>query len=359
MEFVDLGAQQARIRGEVEAKIAAVLAHGRYILGPEVAELEKKLAHFVGVRECLSVANGTDALQIALMALGVGAGDEVVVPSFSFFATAEVVVLVGARPVFADIDPLTYTLCPASFADRITSRTKAVIPVSLYGQCPDLDAISAIAQAHDVAVIEDGAQSFGAQVGAKRSCGLSLVGCTSFFPAKPLGCYGDGGALFTDDLSLARTLREVARHGETKRYHHGRIGLNSRLDTLQAAVLLVKLTIYEEEIALRQKVARGYTERLAAKSVGVPVVAEGRTSVFAQYTIRSADRDALAQKLRDMGIPTAVHYPKPLHHQAALAEFCEGVECPAAQEAALEVLSLPMHPYLSSDDLDQICDAID
>jgi len=346
IDFIDLKTQQQRIRAALDERIAAVLAHGQYILGPEVGHLEDALAAFTGARHCITCANGTDALQIALMGLGIGPGDEVITPGFAYIATAEAITLTGARPVYADIDPATYTLDPASVEARITPRTRALMPVSLYGQCADMDALEAIAERHHLAVIEDAAQSFGATYKGRRSGRLGTVACTSFFPSKPLGCYGDGGALFTRDAALAERLRQIARHGQDRRYHHARLGMNSRLDTLQAAVLLAKLEILEDEIALRHKVAAQYDHLLAQARIScAPRIAPWNTSVYAQYTIRSPERQRLQQRLHNAGIPSVVHYPLPLHHQPAVA--CRQAVLPACERAAAEVLSLPMHPYLS------------
>lgn len=260
MEFVDLQAQQARIKDQINANIQRVLAHGKYILGPEVDELEQRLSAYTGAKFCISVGNGTDALQIALMALGVGYEDEVIVPGFSYIATAETPAVLGAKPIFVDIDPETYNLDPNKLEASITTRTRAIIPVSLYGQCADFDKINAIAEKYDIPVIEDAAQSFGATYKSKKSCNLSTIGCTSFFPSKPLGCYGDGGAIFTNDEELAVVLRQIARHGQDRRYHHIRLGVNSRLDTLQAAILLAKLEVYPNELCIRQTVALRYND---------------------------------------------------------------------------------------------------
>jgi UDP-2-acetamido-2-deoxy-ribo-hexuluronate aminotransferase len=354
--FVDLAAQQQRLSDEINARMAAVLAHGRYILGPEVDELEKKLAAFTGATHCITVANGTDALQIALMALGVGRGDEVVAPSFSFIATAEAPVVLGARPVFVDIDPVTFNIDVAALDAAITPRTKAIIPVSLYGQPADFDSINEIAARHGVPVIEDGAQSFGASYRGRRSCNLSTVGCTSFFPSKPLGCYGDGGALFTSDADLAVLMRQIARHGQEKRYRHVRLGVNSRLDTLQAAILLAKLPILEDEIAARERLAASYTSELSAMGVAVPRVEACSRSAWAQYTIRVRERARIQEALKEAGVPTTVHYPLPLHQQPALAD--DAAFAPQSERAAMEVLSLPMHPYLSEDDLAAVVAAL-
>lgn len=345
MQFVDLNGQQELIRPELDRRIRNVLAHGKYILGPEVAELEEKLAAYVGAKYCISVGNGTDALQIAQMALGVTHGDEVIVPGFSYIATAETSALLGAKPVYVDIDPRTYNMDPAGLEAAITPRTRAIIPVSLYGQCADYDAINAIADKHGIPVIEDGAQSFGASYKGNKSCNLTTIGCTSFFPTKPLGCYGDGGAIFTNDDELAKVMRQIARHGQGRRYHHVRVGVNSRLDTLQAAILLTKLEILEQELANRDRSASRYTEAL--QKVGIittPVIEDHNTSAWAQYTIRVQDREATQEKLRAHGIPTAVHYPVPLNLQPAVADLAASL--PVGDEVAEGVMSLPMHAYM-------------
>ncbi|MBH8258051.1 UDP-2-acetamido-2-deoxy-3-oxo-D-glucuronate aminotransferase, partial [Pseudomonas aeruginosa] len=320
IEFIDLKNQQARIKDKIDAGIQRVLRHGQYILGPEVTELEDRLADFVGAKYCISCANGTDALQIVQMALGVGPGDEVITPGFTYVATAETVALLGAKPVYVDIDPRTYNLDPQLLEAAITPRTKAIIPVSLYGQCADFDAINAIASKYGIPVIEDAAQSFGASYKGKRSCNLSTVACTSFFPSKPLGCYGDGGAIFTNDDELATAIRQIARHGQDRRYHHIRVGVNSRLDTLQAAILLPKLEIFEEEIALRQKVAAEYDLSLKQVGIGTPFIEVNNISVYAQYTVRMDNRESVQASLKAAGVPTAVHYPIPLNKQPAVAD---------------------------------------
>mgnify|MGYP003110848255 FL=1 len=353
MEFIDLNAQQARIKERIDAGIQRVLAHGKYILGPEVEELEERLAAFAGSKYCITVANGTDALQIAQMAFGIGPGDEVIVPGFSYIATAETPALLGAKPVYVDIDPNTYNISPAAVEAAITPRTKAIIPVSLYGQCADLEAVNRVAAKHGLPVIEDGAQSFGAERNGAKSCALSTVGCTSFFPSKPLGCYGDGGAIFTDDEELARVIRQIARHGQDRRYHHIRVGVNSRLDTLQAAILLPKLELLAEEITLRNRVAALYNEQLAGlSSLTVPYCEPGNTSAWAQYTIRVENRDEVREVLSAAGIPTAVHYPIPLNRQPAVGD--ESVFLPIGDKAAEQVVSLPMHPYLPPEDVETI-----
>ncbi|WP_417776494.1 DegT/DnrJ/EryC1/StrS family aminotransferase [Stutzerimonas xanthomarina] len=357
MEFIDLAAQQKRIKAKIDAGIQRVLSHGQYILGPEVVELEEKLANFAGAKHCITCANGTDALQIAQMALGIGPGDEVITPGFTYIATAETVALLRAKPVYIDIDPHTYNLDPKLLEAAITPHTKAIIPVSLYGQCADMDAINAIAAKYDIPVIEDAAQSFGASYKGKRSCNLTTIGCTSFFPSKPLGCYGDGGAIFTSDDQLAKVIRQIARHGQDRRYHHIRVGVNSRLDTLQAAILLPKLEIFEDEIRLRQKVALGYSKMLRATDIAsTPYIEPYNTSVYAQYTVRAANRATVAKKLRDAGIPTAVHYPIPLNKQPAVAD--KYAHLPVGNLAAEEVLSLPMHPYIDIEAQQNIVSAL-
>lgn len=346
MEFIDLSIQQERLKSRIDSAIARVLEHGQYILGPEVAQLEEALCDYSGARYCITCANGTDALQIALMALGIGPGDEVITPAFSYIATAEAVALLGARPVYVDVDARTCNLDPARLRAAITPRTRAIVPVSLYGQCADFDGINAIAAEAGVAVIEDGAQSFGATYKGRKSCNLSTIGCTSFFPSKPLGCYGDGGAVFTSDPELAVRIRQVARHGQDRRYHHVRIGVNSRLDTLQAAILLTKLAVFDDEIALRQQVASRYDVLLhELPLVELPHVAPGNVSVHAQYTIRIDDREAVQEKLRAAGIPTVVHYPIALNCQPAVADATAVL--PVGNALSQRVLSLPMHPYLS------------
>lgn len=356
IEFVDLKTQQARIKGQIDAAIARVLAHGQYILGPEVAELEEKLAMYTGAKYCISCANGTDALQIALMALGVGPGDEVITPGFTYIATAEAAAILGAKPVYVDIDPRTYNLDPALLEAAITPRTKAIIPVSLYGQCADYDAINTIAEKHGIPVIEDAAQSFGATYKGRKSCSLTTIATTSFFPSKPLGGYGDGGAIFTNDDELAKIMRQIARHGQEKRYHHVRVGMNSRLDTLQAAILLAKLEILDDELAARQRVADEYARLLGNAGLEAPHVETHNTSAWAQYTIRAKDRPAMQKALSDAGIPTAIHYPLPLNKQPAVADA--SAKLPHGDLAAEQVISLPMHPYLAAGDVASIVAAL-
>ncbi len=356
MQFTDLAAQQLKIKDKIDANIQKVLTHGKYILGPEVAELEDRLIEYTGAPYCITCANGTDALQIALMAIGIKPGDEVITPGFTYIATAETVALLGGVPVYVDVKPTTYNLDPAQLEAAITPKTKAIIPVSLFGQCADFDEINAIAEKYNLTVIEDAAQSFGATYKGKRSCNLTKISCTSFFPSKPLGCYGDGGAIFTHDEELAKIIRQIARHGQDRRYHHIRIGVNSRLDTLQAAILLPKLEIFDEEMALRQSVAENYHQAL--NNIGImttPYIEPHNLSAYAQYTLRVKNRDELQHKLKEQGIPTAVHYPIPLNKQPAVASH---IDLPVGDEIAQEVISLPMHPYLSIDLINKIASSI-
>ena len=357
MQFVDLQAQYQRLKSEIDAGIQRVLAHGQFILGPEVAQLEERLADYTGAKHCITVANGTDALQIAQMALGIGPGDEVITPGFTYIATAETVALLGARPVYVDIDPRTYTLDPARLEAAITSRTRAIIPVSLYGQCADMDTINAIAEKHGLTVIEDAAQSLGGSYKGRKSGNLSTISCTSFFPSKPLGCYGDGGAIFTNDDALATILRQIARHGQDRRYHHIRVGVNSRLDTLQAAILLPKLAVLDDEIAARQRVADTYTRLLSAAGIqATPVIEAHNVCAWAQYTVQVDGRDAMQGALKAAAIPTAVHYPIPLNRQPAVAD--DGVSLPVGDAVAGRVMSLPMHPYMDEAAISRVVDAV-
>jgi UDP-2-acetamido-2-deoxy-ribo-hexuluronate aminotransferase len=358
MQFIDLKTQSDRIEERLFARLKTVLNHGAYIMGPEVTELENVLAQFIGVEHALAVASGTDALLIALMALDVGAGDEIITTPFSFFATAEVIALLGAKPVFVDIEADTYNIDPSGIEAAITHKTKAIIPVSLYGQCADYDAINAIAKRHNLPVIEDGAQSFGATYKNRYSCGLTTIGCTSFFPSKPLGCYGDGGACFTNDVELATRMHEIRIHGQSKRYYHTRLGVNGRFDTLQAAFLLEKMAIFPDEIELRQRVAERYRQILPTY-VRKPLVKSHNTSVFAQYTLEVENREMVQQALQKKGIPTAVHYPVGLHQQPIFKELYPGAQSfPIAERAASRVMSIPMHPYLSHADQHKVSQAL-
>ena len=358
MQFIDLKTQTKRIEPQLFARIKAVIEHGGFIMGPEVTELEQVLADYVGVKHALAVSSGTDALLIALMALGVTAGDEIITTPFSFFATAEVIALLGAKPVFVDVNPDTYNINPQLIEAAITPKTKAIMPVSLYGQCADFDEINAIAAHHNLPVIEDGAQSFGATYKGKKSCGLTTIGCTSFFPSKPLGCFGDGGACFTNDAELAARMNEIRIHGQAKRYHHTSLGLNGRLDTLQAAILLEKIAIFPEEVELRHEVAERYN-RLLSGIAKIPTIKAQNTSVYAQYTIEVENREAIQAALQEKGIPTAVHYPSGLHEQPIFKSLYPGEQrYPITEHAARHVMSLPMHPYLTLEDQDKICEAV-
>ena len=357
IEFIDLKAQQSRIKAEIDAGIQRVLAHGQYILGPEVAELEEKLAAYVGAKYCITCANGTDALQIVQMAFGIGPGDEVITPGFTYIATAETVAVLGATPVYVDVNPKTYNLDVEKLEAAITPRTKAIIPVSLYGQCADFDAINAIAAKYNLPVIEDAAQSFGATYKGRKSCNLSTVACTSFFPSKPLGCYGDGGAIFTNDEELAKVIRQIARHGQDRRYHHIRVGVNSRLDTLQAAILLPKLAILDDEMQARQRVADTFTKLFnEAGIVTTPFIEMHNQSAWAQYTIQVENREQVQEKLKARKIPTAVHYPIPLNKQPAVADA--KAVLPVGDAVAERVMSLPMHPYLTIEAQQKIVTAL-
>ena len=356
MQFIDLKAQQALIRDKIDANIKKVLDHGKYIMGPEIFELEERLAEFVGVKHCIGVSSGTDALLIAMMALEIKAGDEVITTPFTFIATGEMIALLGAKPVFVDIDPRTYNIDSGKIEQAITPKTKAIMPVSLYGQCADMDAINAIAEKHDLPVIEDGAQSLGATYKGKQSCALSTIGCTSFFPSKPLGGYGDSGACFTDDDNLAKTMREIRVHGQDRRYHHQRIGINGRMDTLQAAILLVKLDLFPEEIRQRREVGQRYSDLLTPTAIDAPYIEPHSTSIYAQYTVQVERREKMQEKLNELDIPTAIHYPVPLNLQSAMAtnEF----KLPVAELLSDKVISLPMHPYLDAEMQEQIATAM-
>lgn len=364
MQFIDLAAQQSRLRAELDSAIARVLDHGRYILGPEVAELERALGEFSGAADVVTCSSGTDALVLALMALGVGPGDGVVVPSFTFAATAEAVALLGAVPIFVDVDEQSYCLdvdhVRAALADtRPGARPVGVIAVDLFGQPADYPALRSVADEFGCWVVADAAQSFGATLGGVAVGRLATITTTSFFPAKPLGCYGDGGAVFVTEASDAPLLRSLRVHGSgSDKYDNARIGINGRLDTLQAAILLVKLEVFAAEILERQRIAGVYSAQLAGVVV-VPHVEDDRTSAWAQYTVRHRDRDRLADGLREVGVPTAIYYPRPLHLQTAYRDYPRGPEgLSRSERLAAEVLSLPMHPYLTGEDQDRVIDAV-
>ena len=358
IQFVDLALQYEALKEPIAARMQAVLDHGRYIMGPEVEELEGRLAQFTGATHCITCSSGTEALLISLMALGIGPGDEVITTPFTFVATAEMIVLLGARPVLVDIQAGSFNLDPSGIEAAITPRTKAILPVSLFGQTADMDEINAIAAKHGLAVVEDAAQSLGARYKGRQSCNLSTIGCTSFFPSKPLGCYGDGGAVFTLDKGLADAMREIRVHGQGKRYYHTRIGVGGRMDTLQCAVVLAKLGRFDWEIAQRDSLGARYSRLLADCGVVTPVVADDRTSVYAQYTIRNPQRDALGEALKRLGIPTALHYPTSIHRQPAYAGFHDGRNLPEADRAASEVISLPMYPDMDALTQDRVVSSV-
>ena len=332
-------------------RIEKVLEHGIYIQGPEVVELERKLADYVGVKHCLTCANGTDAMELALMALGIGRGDEVITTPFTFVATVEAIALVGAKPVFVDIDSRTYNIDTQLIEAAITDRTKAILPVSLYGQCSDFDKINDIASRYNIPVIEDAAQSFGATYKNRHSCSLSTIACTSFFPSKPLGCYGDGGALFTSDDELFEKIARLRSHGQSARYMHTEVGRNSRLDTMQAAILLVKFEIFDDEVSRRNAVGKRYDDLLKGVVV-TPYIDKDNLSVYSQYTVLTEKRESLANALKAVGIPTAVHYPMPLHLQPAYQYLgYQAGDMPIAEELSKRVISLPMSADIEDETL--------
>lgn len=359
MQFIDLKAQYQRYRAEIDDRMRRVMEHGRFIMGPEIEELEAALAAYVGVNHAITVASGTHSLEIALRALGVGPGDEVITVPFTWISTAEVIGLVGATPVFVDIEPASYNINVDLIEPAITPRTKAILPVSLFGQMPDYERINAIAAKHGLPVLEDAAQSFGATQRGKRSCGVTLIGSTSFFPAKPFGCYGDGGALFTDDAALAAKMRAIRTHGGEKRHYHPFLGMNGRFDTLQAAVLLAKLPHFDWEVEQRGKIGARFTELLRSACAAPEVIPEN-THVYAQYTIRVPDRERLGIRLKEAGIPTAVYYPKCLHEQPVFANGASRIvgSLSESEQASREVISLPMHPFLSEAEQEQVVVAL-
>ena len=351
--FFDLAAQQAMIKSQIDENIAKVLAHGKYILGPEVEELEERLCEYTGAKYCITCANGTDALQIALMAIGVGPGDEVITPAFSYIASAEAISLLGAKPIYVDVDPMTFNIESALIEEKINARTKAIMPVSLYGQPADFQEINRIARKHNLIVIEDAAQSFGAEQAGQKSCNLSDIGCTSFFPTKPLGCYGDGGAIFTSDESVAKLLRQIARHGQEKRYYHSKVGVNSRLDTIQAAILLPKLQILDQEINQRNTVSNLFSETFALSDrIRPPQLKNENMSSWAQYTIQVKERSRLSNHLENASIPFAVHYPRPIPEQEAY--FKDFEKFMVSKKLSETVLSIPCGAYLTKDQMNHM-----
>jgi len=359
IQFIDLRSQYLALKGEINRRIDRVLEHGQYIMGPEVAELERELAAYTASRHCITVASGTEALLISLMGLGIGCDDEVITTPFTFAATVEVIALLGARPVFVDIETDTGNINAALIEAAITPRTKAIMPVSLYGQVADMDEINAIASRHGgIPVIEDAAQSFGATYKGRRSCNLSTVGCTSFFPSKPLGCYGDGGAMFTDSDELAAIFREIRVHGQRRRYEHTRIGVGGRMDTLQCAIVLAKLTRFDWEIERRMQMGGLYNQAMDEIGISRVVQKRDRTSVFAQYTVLCDDRERTQALLTAAGVPTAVHYPSPMSRQDPYSQFCCGDCTPVADAISRKVLSLPMSADLAPQTIGGIADIL-
>jgi UDP-2-acetamido-2-deoxy-ribo-hexuluronate aminotransferase len=360
MEFVDLKSQYAALRETIDARIQKVLDHGQYILGPEVRELEDRLAAYTGARHCITVASGTEALLIALMALNVKPDDEVITTPFTFVATAEMIVLLGARPVFVDVEEDTGNIDASRIEAAITPRTRAIMPVALYGQPCDMDEINAIAARHRLPVIEDAAQSFGATYRGRKSCNLSTIGCTSFFPSKPLGCYGDGGAMFTSDDAIARACREIRAHGQESRYYHTRVGVGGRMDTIQCAVVLAKLERFDWERQRRIEIGGRYSELVNRPPTRARTLAvrEDRDSVYAQYTVLVEERQEVQKRLKARGIPTTVHYPIPLHRQPAYSGSRTHDQCPASVRLAERVLSLPMHADLESRVQEEIVESL-
>jgi UDP-2-acetamido-2-deoxy-ribo-hexuluronate aminotransferase len=360
MKFIDLKTRHKLIGDKINARIQKVMDHGQFILGPEVRELEQKLVEYVGVKHCVTVSSGTDSLLIALMAIGVGEGDEVITVPYTWISTAEVIALLGAKPVFVDIRPDTWNMDETQIESAITEKTKAIMPVSIYGQCPDMDAINAIAEKYNLPVIEDAAQSFGATYKGKKSCNLSSIGSTSFFPSKPLGCYGDGGALFTNDDALAEKFRWIRVHGQERKHNHPILGLNGRMDTLQAAILLEILEVFPDEVVKRQNLGQTYSENLShLEGLTTPKIGEHNTSVYAQYTILSEQREEIQQSLKEKDIPSVSYYSVPLHLQPVFNNLGhkEG-DFPVAEKVANQCLSLPMSPYLGTQDLSQVINGI-
>jgi UDP-2-acetamido-2-deoxy-ribo-hexuluronate aminotransferase len=359
IDFANLEYQYKLYKDEIDTAMQAVLDKANYIMGEEVTELEANLQNFTDVKHAITCSSGTDALLLAMMALDIEPGDEIITTPFTFIATAETIAFLKAKPVFVDVDEKTYNIDASKIEEKITSKTKAIIPVSLYGQPADMDAIQSIAEKHNLKVIVDGAQSFGSTYKSKTDSNLGDISCTSFFPAKPLGCFGDGGAVFTNDDALAQKLKSLRVHGQSKRYHHKYIGMGGRMDTLQCAVVNVKLRHYEKDLALRQEVAAKYTKALQGKDMILPEVEQDRTSAWAQYSVRVKNRDALQVQLKEKGIPTAVHYPMPLHLQEAFEYlgYKQG-DFPISEQVSQEIMSLPMNPYISYDEMGYICNCL-
>lgn len=358
MQFIDLRSQYQKMKSEIQSELNAILDSCQFIMGPQVQECEQKLEAYTGSKNAITCSSGTDAIVMALMALDIGPGDEVIIPAFSFFATAEAVSLVGAKPVFVDVEEKTFNIDPDKIEAAITNQTKAVMYVSLYGQTPEVDRINEICKRKKLFAIEDAAQSFGASYKGKKSCAVSYIGCTSFFPAKPLGCYGDGGAVFTDDSDLAEVIKQVRNHGQSERYVHERIGMNGRMDTIQCAVINVKLKSFAWEVEQREKIGKQFNAAFAdfSDKIQAPTVAADRTHVFGQYTLRVKNRGKFIDILKEDGVPTSVHYPQPMHLQKPYRGL--GYKLPMSEKLAAEVVSLPMHPFLSGDDIGKVIDAV-
>jgi UDP-2-acetamido-2-deoxy-ribo-hexuluronate aminotransferase len=360
MQFIDLKTRHQLIGDKINARIEKVMNHGQFILGPEVNEIEQKLAEYTGSKHCITVSSGTDSLLIALMALGIGVGDEVITVPYTWISTAEVIALLGAKPVFVDIRSDTWNMDETQVEAAITGKTKAIMPVSIYGQCSDMVAINTIAEKYNLPVIEDAAQSFGATYKSQKSCNLSTIGSTSFFPSKPLGCYGDGGALFTNDDELAEKFRWIRVHGQERKHHHPILGINGRMDTLQAAILLEILEVFPDEVVKRQNLGQTYSESFSHhEGLTTPRIGEHNTSVYAQYTILSEQREKIQQTLKEKDIPSVSYYSVPLHLQPVFENLGhkEG-DFPVAEKVANQCLSLPMSPYLSEDDQTKVIDSI-
>lgn len=359
--FIDIKAQHHALKKEIEAQISKVLEHCQFILGPEVTELEGKLAEFCGVKHAITCSSGTDAALLAMMAEGIGPGDEVIVPAFSFIATAETVVLLGAKPVYVDVDEETYCINVEEVEKAITPKTKAIQPVSLYGQMADMEALQKICEKHNLVLIEDAAQSFGATQNGKRSCAFSHYGVTSFFPAKPLGCYGDGGAVFTNDDAKAERMKQLRVHGQTARYEHSFIGINGRMDTIQCAIMLPKLERFPWELKQRNELAKRYNSafgEFSSKGIFIPLVKENNTSAWAQYTLRTTKRDFLVEKLKEKEVPTSIHYPKAMSEQPAYLENGRIVSDAISKRLGHEVFSLPMYPDMPFEIQDKVINAL-
>ncbi len=360
LPFIDLKTQYETYKDEINKEVLGVMESTQFIFGPQVTKLEESLAKFTGSKHAISCSSGTDSLILALLALDIKAGDEIITTPFTFIATAEVIALLGAVPVFVDICDMNYNIDFTLIEEKITAKTKAIMPVSLYGQTANMDKINEIAKKHNLPVIEDACQSFGAEFNGKKSCNLSTIGCTSFFPSKPLGCYGDGGAIFCNDDALAQKIRSILNHGQGKRYEHKYIGINGRMDAMQAAILNVKLNHFEDEIKKRLEIGSRYSELLEnSEELKTPFVFEDRTCVYAQYSVLCKDREALSKKLNDAGIPTAVHYPIPLHLQEAFA-YLGGKkgDYPVSERIGKSIMSLPMSPFLTQEQQDMVVKAI-